>query len=166
MVYGQLRASEVDGRLSASEAYLYLWSRAWEERDKDGGTSPPLPTNPKHSTIESMGQSPHCPRSWSNCIAFNSYARSSDIMQECPGLSVLSLVWSLSTPHVCICHGMVLVRGTRGARAVSLRIMCSSHVVFEGCQANTEKHLTQCEQNISGKKKSRLYTPACATCFS
>ena len=91
LVYGASEMSRVAVCLSASEAYL--WSSVGGERQTRRYLRP-LPTN-RSSTIESMGQSPHCPRSQTNCNAFSSYARSSDIMQECPGLSA---VWSL---HMC-----------------------------------------------------------------
>ena len=96
VVYGASKRDVESGRLSvclsASEAYL--WSSVGGERQTRRYLRP-LPTN-RSSTIESMGQSPHCPRSQTNRNTFSSYARSSDIMQECTGLS--NAVWSL---HMC-----------------------------------------------------------------
>ena len=70
--------------------------RAWE-RETNTEVPRPLPTN-RRSTIESMGQSPHCPRSQANCDEYSHHARSSDIMQECPGLSAVWYIhYRLST---------------------------------------------------------------------
>jgi hypothetical protein len=127
--------------LSASEAYL--WSSVGE-RDKHGGTSRHLPR-----TRELGRASPHLSPLTANCNAFSEYARSSDIMQQCPGL--IRLLSGLS-PHMCACHSMVLVRGTWEHVLYHLECSaCSSHVVFERVDPIFTEHLTVANKTFQAK---------------
>lgn len=91
-----------------------------------------------------------------NCNAFSPYARSSDIMQPCPGLSA---VWSL---HMCAYATVwslfeallehVLYHLGRSA--------CSSHTMLERVESIRVEHLTAVTKHLRQRVTS-LYTCVC-----
>lgn len=153
LVYGELDASEMSRVvcLSASEAYLCL------KRGRERQTRRYLDNSHERgsSTSESLDASPHLSPLTANCNAFSCCARSSDIMQQCPDLSVVSLHSTGHMPRYGLCSRRFEERVLYYLECSS----CSSHVAFDRDETMYVEHLTAANRTFQAK--SHVFTHLC-----